>query len=141
VRALGRLTTELAKAYEESQKTAAAGQHPAQPAPSDTGGAAAVCVTNGTAFNLRFNYHWGSNDWSDQTIEANRSMVYWFPMRDGEKTAPRFYIEYDDSFAPGYTTQSYELERYALSLPATCDSAKQYAFSSRGQQIILQSVN
>lgn len=101
----------------------------------------AVCVSNGTGTVLKFSYHWGADAWSQDSLASTAARVYWFPLQNGEDAAPRFYIEYDRTLAPGYTPQDYELRQYLVKLPANCLTAKQYIFTASGTDILLQSLN
>lgn len=142
---LGQITADLAKQYQQSQSqtgqpTPAATPTPQEPTRTESGSAAAVCLKNGTDATLNFKYHWGDDAWSADKLDAGKAYIYWFTMQNGETTAPRFFIEYVNSFEVA-TLQDYELERYAVTLPTKCDAAKEYVFSTSGTKILLQGAN
>ena len=140
MQALGQLTADLEKQYQQSQQ-AQAHPAPSQPPATAPGRAAAVCLSNETGNVLNIAYHWGNDSWSNKTIDADKTLVFWFPINNGDSTAPRFFVEYNNSFVNHDAWQSYELERDAVTLPANCNTAKVYVFTSSGSNILLSAAN
>lgn len=142
-----RLGAQLAQQYAQANPAPApaAPAAPAEPAPATpaaaSGTAMAICVRNRINTNLVYTYRWGEGDWSKEQLEAGESMLYWYTLDAGHPAEPPFYIEYDDSFEDGYTPQRYELKRQAVSLPATCDTARQYTFTASVMHVLLNSTN
>ncbi|MGA2903398.1 MAG: hypothetical protein ABSD98_06185 [Candidatus Korobacteraceae bacterium] len=138
MQALGELTADLAKQYQQSQKAQPSSAQPQTASPTT---AEALCLSNETSGTLVIKYHWGNDNWSTEMIDANKSTTFWFPTENGATTVPPFFVEYNPSFADPSAMQDYRLEHQAVSLPANCMAAKQYVFSSSGNNIVLQATN
>ena len=141
--AIGAIGLQLAKQYAQSHPSQPLTPQALPPAPSHPPDeAGAVCIVNSTKETLTFSYRWGTGSWNDGSVEAGKAYVMWWSYASAsEQTSPQFEIEYDDNFEPGYTPQRYTLERYSVSLPARCESSKQYRFTAQESQISLNEVN
>lgn len=145
---LGQITAELAQQYNQAHPAPQPARTPTPvpapapaPAPPLAGAAMAICVRNQINATVVYDYRWGTDDWSKEQLEAGKQVVYWYNLDAAHPAEPPFTIEYDDSFAEGYTPQRYELKRNAVTLPATCNAAKQYTFTASGLQIVLTGTN
>jgi hypothetical protein len=134
---LGQLVTELSK--ESSRPSPPVTSEPVAPRPAERPSqlAGAACIVNETEVPLVFEYHWGIADWRKETLPANQALTVWRNMTS-DVALPPLVIRYDNSFAAGYTEQRYVLNTASTSLPATCERAKQYVFTTDGMDIHLQ---
>jgi hypothetical protein len=142
-KAIGALGLQLANQYAQSHPVQPAAPEPPRLTPSYTPAqAGAVCIVNATNDTLNFSYRWGIGSWNDGSVEAGKAYVMWWSYASpSQQSSPQFEIEYDDNLAPGYTPQRYALDRYSVSLPATCVASKQYRFTEQGSQILLNGAN
>jgi hypothetical protein len=90
----------------------------------------AVCIQNPTNADIVYQFAWsGQNE--THTLKKGESQVYDAPFR----LLLEFRIDFDNSFAAGYTGTRLVLPANEVAAPATCDKARQYYFSTKGQQI------
>jgi hypothetical protein len=143
---LGQLVTELSKESSRPRppvtpepSTGPNSEPVAAPTPVERPAqlAGAACIVNETVVPLVFEYHWGIADWHKETLPANQALTVWRNMTS-DVALPPLVLRYDNSFAAGYTEQRYVLNTASTGLPATCERARQYVFTTNGMDIHLQ---
>jgi hypothetical protein len=108
---------------------------PSEPAASTT--AVAVCVENEMSDPVNYSYRWETLGWKQDHLDPGKAWVYTYNVTNAQAAGPQFYISYDDSFDSSYTVRQYTLNRSTVTLPASCDTAAQYAFTLNGRLIAL----
>ncbi len=105
--------------------------------PDAPAAAVAVCVENQMNQPVNYSYRWDTLDWKQDKLDPGMAWVYTYKLGTAQSAGPQFFIAYDDSFDSNYTTRQYTLDRNTVTLPASCDTATQYAFTLSGRLIVL----
>jgi len=110
-------------------------------APSDSTAStavAAVCIQNPLSAPVTYSYRWGAGDWQQDEVDPGKAWVYTHELSSVQTSYPTFQIQYYDGLRGNYTQT---LSPNTASAPATCDTAKQYTYTTNGQLIYLNLTN
>jgi hypothetical protein len=144
--ALATTAASLAKQYADEQR--AKSQNGVLPAPTPettptyvppttTGDPASpsaegTCLSNSTSHEVSFEYRWGQGEWTDEKLEPNQQMAYWWKYKEGGRPSPEFFVRFGDPSAPQSAPHVYHLDRAPTTEPPVCESLTNFHFAVSG---------